>query len=196
MIAHLRGRLFAKQPGRAIVEAGGVGYEVIISIPTFSALPKEGTEVSLHIHTQVREDILALYGFLDLAEKRLFERLITVTGVGPKLAVTILSGLSPERTVAAIRAQDHATLTHIPGVGKKLAERLVVELKDKLEDMAAAPVAVTSAGPAAEDVLSALTNLGYQRPAAQKAIEGAIEKDKSLGQDFDLLFRAALKIIR
>src|ERR1700756_300928 len=196
MIAHLRGRLFAKQPGRAIVEAGGVGYEVIISIPTFSALPKEGTEVSLHIHTQVREDILALYGFLDLDEKRLFERLITVTGVGPKLAITILSGLSPERTVAAIRAQDHATLTHIPGVGKKLAERLVVELKDKLEDMAAAPVAVTSAGPAAEDVLSALTNLGYQRPAAQKAIEGAIEKDKSLGQDFDLLFRAALKIIR
>lgn len=196
MIAHLRGRLFSKQPGHAIVEAGGVGYELIISIPTFSALPAEGAEVSLYVYTQVREDILALYGFLDLKEKRLFERLITVTGVGPRLAVTILSGLSPERTVAAIRAQDHATLTHIPGVGKKLAERLVVELKDKLEDMAAAPVAVTSAGPAAEDVLSALTNLGYQRPAAQKAIEGAIEKDKSLGHDFDALFRAALKIIR
>src|SRR6202008_3730825 len=110
---------------------------------------------------QVREDILALYGFLDLAEKRLFERLITVTGVGPKLAVTILSGLSPERTVAAIRAQDYATLTHIPGVGKKLAERLVVELKDKLEDMAVAPAAVTSAGPAGDDVLSAPGNLGY-----------------------------------
>ncbi|MGC2162477.1 MAG: Holliday junction branch migration protein RuvA, partial [Silvibacterium sp.] len=129
MIAHLRGRLFAKHPGQAIVEAAGVGYEVIISIPTFTALPAEGAEVSLHIHTQVREDILALYGFLDLKEKRLFERLITVTGVGPKLAVTILSGLNPERTVTAIRAQDHATLTHIPGVGKKLAERLVVELK-------------------------------------------------------------------
>lgn len=196
MIAHLRGRLFAKNPGHAIVEAAGVGYEVIISIPTFTALPAEGAEVSLHIHTQVREDILALYGFLDLKEKRLFERLITVTGVGPKLAVTILSGLSPERTVNAIRAQDHATLTHIPGVGKKLAERLVVELKDKLEDMAVAPVALTSAGPAAEDVLSALTNLGYQRPAAQKAIESAVEKDKSLGQDFDALFRAALKVIR
>ncbi|MGB7190073.1 MAG: Holliday junction branch migration protein RuvA [Acidobacteriaceae bacterium] len=196
MIAHLRGRLFAKNPGHAIVEAAGVGYEVIISIPTFTALPAEGAEVSLHIHTQVREDILALYGFLDLKEKRLFERLITVTGVGPRLAVTILSGLSPERTVNAIRAQDHATLTHIPGVGKKLAERLVVELKDKLEDMAVAPVALTSAGPAAEDVLSALTNLGYQRPAAQKAIEAAVEKDKSLGQDFDALFRAALKIIR
>ena len=112
------------------------------------------------------------------------------------MAVTILSGLSPERTVNAIRAQDHATLTHIPGVGKKLAERLVVELKDKLEDMAVAPAAVVSAGPAAEDVLSALTNLGYQRPAAQKAIEAAVEKDKGLGQDFDGLFRAALKVIR
>ncbi len=197
MIAHLRGRLFSKQPGQAIVEAGGVGYDVTISIPTFTALPAEGAEVSLHIHTQVREDLLALYGFLDRNEKRLFERLITVTGVGPKLAVTILSGLNPERTVAAIRAQDHATLTHIPGVGKKLAERLVVELKDKLEDMAAAaPAAVISAGPAAEDVLSALTNLGYQRPAAQKAIETAVAKDKSLGEDFDALFRAALKIIR
>lgn len=196
MIAHLRGRLFAKDPGHVIVDAGGVGYEVIISIPTFTALPAEGAEVSLHVYTQVREDILALYGFLDLKEKRLFERLITVSGVGPRLAVTILSGLSPERTVNAIRAQDHATLTHIPGVGKKLAERLVVELKDKLEDMAVAPAAVVSAGPAAEDALSALTNLGYQRPAAQKAIEAAVEKEKSLGQDFDGLFRAALKVIR
>jgi Holliday junction DNA helicase RuvA len=196
MIAHLRGRLFAKDPGHVIVEAGGVGYEVIISVPTFTALPAEGAEVSLHVYTQVREDILALYGFLDLKEKRLFERLITVSGVGPRLAVTILSGLSPERTVTAIRAQDHATLTHIPGVGKKLAERLVVELKDKLEDMAVAPAAVVSVGPAAEDVLSALTNLGYQRLAAQKAIEAAVEKDKSLGQDFDGLFRAALKVIR
>ena len=195
MIAHLRGRLFSKQPGQAIVEAGGVGYDVVISIPTFTALPAQGAEVSLYIHTQVREDLLALYGFLDLNEKRLFERLITVTGVGPKLAVTILSGLSPERTVAAIRAQDHATLTHIPGVGKKLAERLVVELKDKLEDMAAAP-AVVSAGSAAEDVLSALVNLGYQRPAAQKAIEAAVAREKSLGEDFDSLFRAALKVIR
>jgi Holliday junction DNA helicase RuvA len=196
MIAHLRGRLFSKQPGQAIVEAAGVGYDVVISIPTFTSLPSEGAEVSLHIHTQVREDILALYGFLDLKEKRLFERLITVSGVGPKLAVTILSGLNPESTVTAIRGQDHATLTRIPGVGKKLAERLVVELKDKLEDMAVAPAAVVSAGPAGEDVLSALVNLGYQRPAAQKAIETAVEKDKSLGKDFDALFRAAMKIIR
>lgn len=196
MIAHLRGRLFSKQPGQAVVEAGGVGYDVTISVPTFTALPAEGGEVSLYIHTHVREDTLALFGFGQRDEKRLFERLITVSGVGPKLAITILSGLNPERTVAAIRAQDHATLTRIPGVGKKLAERLVVELKDKLEDMAVAPAAVVSAGPAAEDVLSALTNLGYQRPAAQKAIEAAVAKDKSLGGDFDALFRAALKVIR
>jgi holliday junction DNA helicase RuvA len=196
MIAHLRGRLFSKQPGQAIVEAAGVGYDIVISVPTFTSLPAEGAEVSLFIYTHVREDALALFGFLDRNEKRLFERLITVSGVGPKLAITILSGLNPERTVAAIRAHDHATLTLIPGVGKKLAERLVVELKEKLEDLAVAPVAQKALAPAAEDVLSALVNLGYQRPAAQKAIETAIEKDKSAGNNFDDLFRAALKIIR
>jgi Holliday junction DNA helicase RuvA len=196
MIAHLRGRLFAKQPGQAIVEAGGVGYDVTISVPTFTALPSEGGEVSLYIYTQVREDTLALFGFKEREEKRLFERLITVSGVGPKLAITILSGLNPERTVAAIRGQDHATLTRIPGVGKKLAERLVVELKEKLDDLAtAAPVAGVTA-PAAEDVLSALMNLGYQRPAAQKAIETAVTKDQGAGEEFDALFRAALKVIR
>ena len=196
MIAHLRGRLFSKQPGQAIVEAGGVGYDVTISVPTFTALPKEGGDVALYVYTHVREDTLALYGFLDRNEKRLFERLITVSGVGPKLAVTILSGLNPERTVEAIRAQDHATLTRIPGVGKKLAERLVVELKEKLEDLAAAAPAARPLAPAAEDVLSALVNLGYQRPAAQKAIETAVEKNKAAGEDFDELFRAALKVIR
>ncbi|HTW48056.1 MAG TPA: Holliday junction branch migration protein RuvA [Acidobacteriaceae bacterium] len=196
MIAHLRGRLFSKQPGQAIVEAGGVGYDVTISVPTFTALPAEGGEVSLYIYTQVREDTLALFGFMERDEKRLFERLITVSGVGPKLAVTILSGLNPERTVAAIRAQDHAMLTRIPGVGKKLAERLVVELKDKLEDFAAAAPVPGVTAPAAEDVLSALVNLGYQRPAAMKAIETAVEKDKAAGEGFDELFRAALKVIR
>jgi len=196
MIAHLRGRLFSKQPGQAIVKAGGVGYDVTISVPTFTALPREGAEVALFIHTHVREDALSLFGFMDRNEKRLFERLITVSGVGPKLAVTILSGLDPERTVAAIRGQDHATLTLIPGVGKKLAERLVVELKEKLEDLAVATPARQPAGPAADDVLSALVNLGYQRPAAQKAIEKAIEKEKAAGENFDDLFRAALKLIR
>ena len=196
MIAHLRGKLFAKTPGQAIVEAGGVGYDIVISVPTFTALPREGSEVSLYIHTHVREDTLALFGFLERDEKRLFERLITVSGVGPRLAITILSGLNPERTIAAIRAQDHATLTRIPGVGKKLAERLVVELKEKLDDFAVAPAAKIEAGPAAEDVLSALVNLGYQRAAAEKAIETAVAKDKSAGENFDELFRLALKVIR
>src|SRR6202034_3652360 len=140
MIAHLRGKLIYKQPGQAIVEAGGVGYDVAISVPTFTALPALGAESSLHIHTQVSEDQIALFGFLESEEKRLFERLITVSGVGPKLAIKMLSGLQPERVVQAIRTHDHAQLTHIPGVGRKLAERLVVELKDKLEDFAVAPV--------------------------------------------------------
>jgi Holliday junction DNA helicase RuvA len=196
MIAHLRGRLFSKQPQQAIVEAAGVGYDVAISVSTYTLLPAEGAEVSLHIHTQVREDTLALYGFIERNDKRIFERLITVSGVGPKLAITIQSGLPADRLVAALRAQDHATLTRIPGVGKKLAERLVVELKDKLEDMAVAAPAVAAAGPAAEDVLSALVNLGYQRPSAQKAIEAAVAKDKAVGEQFDALFRAALMTIR
>jgi holliday junction DNA helicase RuvA len=196
MIAHLRGRLLSKQPQQVIVEAAGVGYDVAISVSTYTSLPAEGAEVALHIHTQVREDILALYGFLDRNDKRIFERLITVSGVGPKLAITIQSGLPTDRLVAALRAQDHATLTRIPGVGKKLSERLVVELKDKLEDMAMAAPAVAAAGPAAEDVLSALVNLGYQRPSAQKAIEAAVAKDKGVGEHFDALFRAALMTIR
>lgn len=196
MIAHLRGRLLSKQPQQAIVEAAGVGYDVAVSVTTYTSLPAEGAEVALHIHTQVREDTLALYGFLDRSDKRIFERLITVSGVGPKLAITIQSGLPTDRLVAALRAQDHATLTRIPGVGKKLSERLVVELKDKLEDMAVAAPAVAAAGPAAEDVLSALVNLGYQRPSAQKAIEAAVAKDKGVGEHFDALFRAALMTIR
>ena len=196
MIAHLRGKLIHKEPGQAIVEASGVGYDVAISVPTFTALPSVGAETSLHVHTQVSEDQIALFGFLDREEKRLFERLITVSGVGPKLAIKILSGLSPERTVQAIRSQDHAQLTRIPGVGRKLAERLVVELKDKLEDFAVAPTPSAMAGPTMDDVLSALTNLGYQRPAAEKAIEQSVAKEKALAGDFDGLFRAALKVIR
>ena len=196
MIAHLRGKLIFKQPGQAIVEAGGVGYDVAISIPTFTALPSVGAEAALHIHTQVSDDQIALFGFLDREEKRLFERLITVGGVGPKLAIKMLSGLSPERTVQAIRAQDHAQLTRIPGVGKKLAERLVVELKDKLDDFAVAPAQPSVQGPAVDDVLSALVNLGYQRVAAEKAIEQAVAKDAALAADFDGLFRGALKVIR
>jgi Holliday junction DNA helicase RuvA len=196
MIAHLRGKLIYKEPGQAIVEAGGVGYDVVISVPTFTALPSVGAEASLHIHTQVSEDQIALFGFLERAEKRLFERLITVSGVGPKLAVKMLSGLPVDRAVQAIRGQDHAQLVRIPGVGKKLAERLVLELKDKLDDFAVAPVQSAVQGPAVDDVLSALVNLGYQHAASEKAIEQALAKDKTLAGDFDGLFRGALKVIR
>ena len=198
MIAHLSGKLIEKQPGQAILEAAGVGYDVTISVPTFTALPAVGQPAQLHIHTQVSEDQIALYGFLDREEKRLFLRLISVSSVGPKLAIKILSGLSIDRTVQAIRSQDHAQLTRIPGVGKKMAERLVVELKDKLEDFAVAPALAVAGvkGAAVDDVLSALVNLGYQHAAAQKAIEQSIEKEKELAEDFDGLFRGALKIIR
>jgi Holliday junction DNA helicase RuvA len=196
MIAHLRGKLIYKQPGQAIVEAGGVGYDVTISVPTFTALPSVGAEAALHIHTQVSEDQIALFGFLEREEKRLFERLITVSGVGPKLAIKMLSGLPVERAVQAIRGQDHAQLVRIPGVGKKLAERLVLELKDKLDDFAVAPVQSAVQGPAVDDVLSALVNLGYQRASSEKAIEQALAKDKTLAGDFDGLFRGALKVIR
>jgi Holliday junction DNA helicase RuvA len=196
MIAHLRGKLIYKQPGQAIVEAGGVGYDVTISVPTFTALPSVGAEAALHIYTKVSEDQIALFGFLEREEKRLFEKLITVSGVGPKLAITLLSGLSAERAVQAIRSQDHAQLVRIPGVGKKLAERLVLELKDKLDDFAVAPMQTSVRGPVVDDVLSALVNLGYQRASAERAIDQSIAKDKALAADFDGLFRGALKVIR
>ena len=201
MIAHLRGKLIHKQPGQAIVEAAGVGYDVTISVPTFTALPAVGAEASLHIHTQVREDQIALFGFLERDEKRLFERLITVTGVGPKLAITLLSGLSAERAVSAIRAQDHATLTRIPGVGKKLAERLVLELKDKLDGLGGgmAPASISArAEPALsgieQDVLSALLNLGCQRSAAEAAVRKAKAAEPSSA--FEPMFRKALELMR
>jgi len=191
MIAHLRGRIVAKHPNQVIVEAGGVGYDVNITIPTFSALPAAGSEVALHIHTHVREDALALYGFLRAEEKRLFERLIGVSGIGPKLAVTILSGMAAEAMVAAIRDNDIAKLTRIPGIGKKTAERMVLELRDKLEGLAAVPAA--KASPLEEDVLSALVNLGYQRPAAERALERAATNGK--GESFEKLFRETLALL-
>ncbi len=195
MIAHLRGRLLAKTPQSAIIEASGVGYEIAISIPTFTALPAEGNEVSLLIHTHVREDAFALFGFMNRTEKRLFEKLLGISGIGPKLALTVLSGLPSERLVAAIHSQDHATLTRIPGVGKKTAERIVLELKDKLEDLAPTSVAGATT-PLSEDVLSALVNLGYQRAAAQKGIEAAISRNPEAGKDFESLFRASMSAMK
>src|ERR1700756_4282777 len=191
MIAHLRGKLISKHPNQAIVQAAGVGYDVTISVPTFSDLPAVGCEVALHIHTHVREDALALYGFLRPSEKLLFEKLLTVSGIGPKLAITILSGMAADEMVRAIRGNDVVRLTRIPGIGKKTAERMVLELRDKLPQ--AAPTAITAAPPVSaveEDVLSALVNLGYQRAAAEKALELSVKGGKS--GSFDALFRGAL----
>ena len=191
MIAHLRGKLLAKHPNQAIVETAGVGYDVTISVPTFSDLPPAGSEVALHIHTHVRDDAIALYGFLRPSEKQLFEKLITVSGIGPTLAIKILSGMAADEMIGAIRGNDVARLTRIPGIGKKTAERMVLELRDKLPPSGAgAPVAVPALSAIEEDVLSALVNLGFQRAAAEKALALATKSGKS--GSFDALFREAL----
>jgi Holliday junction DNA helicase RuvA len=191
MIAHLRGTLLAKHPNQAIVEVHGVGYDVAISVPTFTEMPAAGAEVALHIHTHVREDALSLYGFLRLAEKQLFEKLLTVSGIGPKLAITILSGMPVDEMVGAIRGGDLARLTRIPGIGKKTAERMVLELRDKLPALTGASEAsVSPANPVEEDVISALVNLGYQRAAADKALLTA--RGGKSPQTFEALFREAL----
>lgn len=193
MIAHLRGKILTKHPNSAIVETGGVGYDVTISVPTFSEMPAAGSEVALHIHTHVREDALSLYGFLRIAEKNLFEKLLTVSGIGPKLAITILSGMPVDEMVNAIRGGDVARLTRIPGIGKKTAERMVLELRDKLPPGAgAAEVTPPAASPVEEDVLSALVNLGYQRAAAEKVLN-AVRGAPSGG--FEGLFREALRAL-
>jgi holliday junction DNA helicase RuvA len=188
MIAHLRGKLLAKHPNQAIVDTGGVGYDVTISVPTFSDLPGIGGEVALHIHTHVREDAIALYGFLRSGEKSLFEKLITVSGIGPKLAITILSGMPSDEMVNAIRGNDIARLTRIPGIGKKTAERMVLELRDKLSvEKHGEIAAVPTLSSVEEDVLSALVNLGYQRPVAEKVLSSV-----SRNGQFDAMFRDAL----
>jgi Holliday junction DNA helicase RuvA len=193
MIAHLRGKLLAKHPNQAIVEAGGVGYDVTISVPTFSALPETGSEVALFIHTHVREDVMALYGFLQTADKTLFEKLIGVSGIGPKLANTILSGMAEtSQIVASIRGGDIARLTRIPGVGKKTAERMVLELRDKFPATGVEiPRAATT--PVREDVISALLNLGYKQSEVEKALAGIANSAKP--ESFDLLFREAMALL-
>src|SRR6185503_235982 len=188
MIAYLRGSWISRHPNQAIVETVGVGYDVTIFVPTFSGLSVLGGDVALHIHTHVREDQLALYGFLKVEEKQLFEKLITVSGIGPKLAITILSGMAAQELGNAIRGNDVARLTKIPGIGRKTAERLVLELRDKLPTGGQeAPAALPALSAVQEDVLSALLNLGYQRAAAEKAL-ASVAKEGS----FDVLFRGAL----
>ena len=194
MIAHLRGRILEKHPTSLIVEAAGVGYEVAISVASFSGLPAEGSEVSLYIHTHVREDVLALYGFLRREEKQLFERLISVSGIGPKLAITVLSGIAADALVSALRGNDLTALTRIPGVGKKTAERMVLELRDKLEGLAAAPTAPPIGG-MEEDVVSALVNLGYQRSPAEQAVKRAAN-GAGANASFEQLFRQTMSMLQ
>jgi len=193
MIAQLRGTLEDKRPNQVLVDVGGVGYLVHVPLSTFYALGDLHSNVTLLIHTQVREDAISLYGFLSSREKHLFELLISASGVGPALALKILSGMSVDDLVPAVRTGDLARLTRIPGVGRKTAERIVVELRDKLAAMespedARQPVATTGT---AGDVVSALLNLGYEQRTAEQAVERA--KKDGAKETFEDLLRATLQ---
>jgi holliday junction DNA helicase RuvA len=192
MIGQLRGRLADKRPNQVMVDVGGVGYLVAVPFSTFAALGELHTEVTLLIHTHVREDALALYGFLSSREKHFFELLLGASGVGPSLALKILSGMSVEELVPAIRTSDVARLTKIPGVGRKTAERMVVELKDKLEAVTVAEEKLPASKAGVEaDVVSALTNLGYDGLTAENAVA---EGKRSVGTaSFEKLLKAALQ---
>jgi holliday junction DNA helicase RuvA len=196
MIAMLRGILIEKHPSQAIVEAGGVGYEVAIPVSTYTQLPETGSEVRLCVYTHVREDTLALYGFATRDEKALFEKLISVSGIGPTLAVKILSGLPAPELINAIRRSEIERLVRIPGVGKKTAERMALELRDKLPaapgEAAEAPIPALT--PVDQDVLSALLNLGCARPQAETAVRKA--KTTGASAEFEPLFRRALELLR
>jgi holliday junction DNA helicase RuvA len=180
VIARLKGTLVEKTPTRLIVDVAGVGYDVLVPLSTFYGIGEPGADVSLRVHTHVREDVIALYGFGSALEQDLFERLIGISGIGPKLALAVLSGIDAGELVRAIRSQDVARLTKIPGIGKKTAERIGLELKDRLPAALHPGGAIASPAGAGDqlrdDLLSALTNLGYQRAAAEKAIEAALKK--------------------
>lgn len=202
MIAHLSGTLLSKQPNSVIVDVGGVGYELIIPVSTFYELEDTGTNTQLRVYTHVREEALQLYGFKTARERELFLQIISVTGIGPKIAITLLSGMNANEIIASIRTNNLARLTSIPGVGRKTAERLVVELRDKItalsspaleEEFAAEGGQRPGSSPDAmrDDALSALLNLGYQKTAAEKAIKAAI--DEGGGLSVELILRRGLR---
>jgi len=199
MISHLRGTLLEKHPNQIVIDVHGVGYEVTIPVSAYSSLPEPGAPVHMHIYQHVREDILALYGFLTKDDKALFEKLIAVSGIGPKLAVTALSGLTTDDLVAAIRSGAVELLVRIPGVGKKTAERMVLELRDKLGPAGTSVAGTTGVPKGAfqateEDVISALMNFGATRASAEAAVIKA--RSESESNEFDALFRRALKLVR
>jgi holliday junction DNA helicase RuvA len=195
VIAHLRGRIFEKHPNRLVLDINGVGYDVFVPLSTFYGLGEPGTETALRIHTHVREDALVLYGFATQLEQELFERLIGVSGIGPKVALAVLSGIEPVELIRAIERGDLARLTAIPGVGKKTSERIVLELKDRLPraHVAAVTAGVATSEPSTvrDDVLSALVNLGYHRPLAEKAVESTIKAQPDGG--FERTLKQALR---
>lgn len=200
MIGHLRGTILEKHPNELIIEAAGVGYDVQIPISTYTTLPDTGAAVALRIHTHVREDALILFGFATALEQTVFERLISVSGIGPKLALTVLSGLPTADLITAIRTGDLARLVRIPGVGKKTAERIVLELKDKLLAVEVAGKVIMpeqadpTFSPLEADVLSALQNLGCSRAAAEQAVRKVSERGAPNG--FEPYFRAAMALVR
>jgi Holliday junction DNA helicase RuvA len=192
VIASLRGRLQEKHPNRVIVDVNGVGYEVHVPLSSFYGMAEPGAEIALRVHTHVREDVIALFGFGSALELQLFERLIAVSGIGPRLALAVLSGIEPPDLIQAVGRADIARLTAIPGVGKKTAERMVVELKDRLTKLAATPQPEQAAASSTrEDLLSALLNLGYHRPAAEKAIDAVLASERDA--PFETALRHALR---
>jgi len=192
VIAFLRGRILDKQPNRIVVDVNGVGYDVSVPLSTFYGLAEIGGEIALRVHTHVREDALLLFGFATRLEQDLFERLIGVSGIGPKVALAVLSGIEPPELIRAIERSDLARLTAIPGVGKKTSERIVLELKDRLPRVEPA-AAGERAAPLLQrdDLLSALINLGYHRPLAEKAVEAAIKRMPD--GDFERTLKQALR---
>ncbi len=197
MIAHLSGKLIQKQPNAVIVDVGGVGYELTVPLSTFYDLGEVGADVALRVHTHVREDALQLYGFRTDREKHLFLAVTSVTGIGPKLGITLLSGLSADELIRAIRDNNLAKLVAVPGVGKKTAERLVVELRDKMTKLAASTQTetVTSdyvpvANAISEDAISALVNLGYQKAVAEKAVSNVLKEQPEAS--FEVLLKLSL----
>jgi holliday junction DNA helicase RuvA len=197
MIGQLRGQLLQKKPNHLLLDVQGVGYEVQIPLTTFYELPDEGQEVILRIHTHVREDMLALYGFRTQREKDLFLKLISISGIGPKLAVAILSGAQVEELAHAISQGDLSRLTAIPGVGRKTAERLVLELKGQISQFLVPESGQVSRAQEKldtlqEDIVSALVNLGYGRPAAEKALLATVRGNDS-PQTFEDLLRNTLR---
>jgi Holliday junction DNA helicase RuvA len=192
MIARLSGTISEKHPNRLVVDVNGVGYDVLVPLSTFYLLGDAGAGVTLRVHTHVREDASALYGFATALEQDLFERLIAINGIGPKLALAVLSGIDPAELVRAIRSQDVARLTRIPGVGKKTAERIGLELKDRLPQTAASAGALDTADDDVKaDLLSALLNLGYNRAVGEKAVDAVLKRTPQAA--FEALLRDVLR---